>query len=191
MSRPALTGVILAGGRAQRMGGHDKGLILWQGAPLIAHVIERLRPQVETLLIVANRNLDDYRRHGHVVSDHHAGFPGPLAGLYAGLSAMTTEWALVVPVDAPRLAPDLAARLLLSLDATDPRPVLCRQDGHLQPLFGLYPASATASLDAHLQQEKRRLLAWCDDARACWVDWPADSGYFLNLNSPDDLEACP
>ena len=97
---PPLTGMILAGGKARRMGGQDKGLIPYQGRPLIAHVLERLEPQVQAILINANRSHDQYAQFGHpVIADAEGGFLGPLAGILAGLRAAQTELLLCVPCD--------------------------------------------------------------------------------------------
>ncbi|MEF9943800.1 MAG: NTP transferase domain-containing protein, partial [Burkholderiaceae bacterium] len=86
-----ITGLILAGGQGRRMGGVDKGLQLLQGRAMVAHVIDRLRPQVGQILINANQNLARYAEfHCPVVSDAIGGFAGPLAGLHAGLQAATT-----------------------------------------------------------------------------------------------------
>ncbi len=85
-STPEVTGLVLAGGQGSRMGGVDKGLQPFRGRPMVAHVIERLAPQVDELLINANRNSDEYARFGHrVIADEIAGFAGPLAGFERGL----------------------------------------------------------------------------------------------------------
>ena len=94
---PRVTGLVLAGGLARRMqeggGDIDKGLVRFRGEAMVAHVLARLAPQVDRLLINANRNQAEYRGFGHpVVADEIAGYAGPLAGLHAGLQAATTEW---------------------------------------------------------------------------------------------------
>ncbi|WP_087722598.1 molybdenum cofactor guanylyltransferase MobA [Pandoraea sp. PE-S2T-3] len=118
IARDAITGLILAGGRGQRMGGRDKGLQLFDGQPLAAHVLARLQPQVGTLLISANRNHAAYAALGaDVVSDETQDFAGPLAGMLAGLRAAKTEYVLTAPCDSPLLPDDLAARLAAALVA--------------------------------------------------------------------------
>src|SRR5581483_1360528 len=85
--RPGVTGVVLAGGRGTRMGGADKGLVELHGRPLAAHALDRLRPQVDALLISANRNHDRYAALGApVIADASSTFDGPLAGMLAALS---------------------------------------------------------------------------------------------------------
>jgi molybdenum cofactor guanylyltransferase len=119
-----LTGLVLAGGRGTRMGGVDKGLQLLHGEPLAAHVLKRLAAQTGPLLISANRHAEVYAGLGApfgaaVVADTLAGFPGPLAGLLAGLRAAGTEFVLSAPCDSPGLPADLAARLALAFDSDE------------------------------------------------------------------------
>ena len=117
----AITGLILAGGRARRMGGEDKGLIPLAGRPLIAWVIDALAPQVGRILISANRNQAAYAAFGHpVIGDEAvgaelAGFQGPLAGIAAAMTRMETPWLLTLPCDAPLAPADLASRLAAAL----------------------------------------------------------------------------
>src|SRR6476659_11492992 len=112
-----VTGLVLAGGQGSRMGGVDKGLQTFRGKPMVAHVIERLAPQVDELLINANRNPDDYARFGHrVIADEIPGFAGPLAGFERGLAHASGELVVTVPCDSPFLPHDLVARLRESLE---------------------------------------------------------------------------
>ena len=107
-----ISAIILAGGRATRMDGADKGLVLFQQKPLIAHVIDRLAPQVDEVLINANRETEAYGRLGYpVLQDEVTGFAGPLAGMQLGLKHAKSEYVLTVPCDSPLLPLDLAARL--------------------------------------------------------------------------------
>ena len=121
--RDRITGLILAGGRARRMGGQDKGLIPLAGRPLIAWVIEALRPQVGSILISANRNQAAYAAFGYPVIGDEAGgpdltgFQGPLAGIAAAMTLAQTPWLLTLPCDTPLLPADLAARLAAALTA--------------------------------------------------------------------------
>ena len=110
--RPTITGVILAGGLGTRMGGADKGLQLFKGQTLVSHIAQRLAPQVDRLLINANRNTSQYADLGYpLISDLITGFAGPLAGLQAALSVADTEWVVTVPCDSPNLPLDLVSRL--------------------------------------------------------------------------------
>ncbi len=118
-----ITGLVLAGGQDTRMEGVDKGLLPLAGRPLAWHALERLRPQVGTLAISANRNLQDYRGLGVPVWPDlemgRAAFPGPLGGVLAGLSACPTEWLMVVPCDASFFPQDLVARLAAGITARE------------------------------------------------------------------------
>jgi len=107
-----VTGLVLAGGMGRRMDSRDKGLVPFRGKPMVAHVIERLAPQVGSVLINANRNSEQYEAFGYpVISDEVGGFAGPLAGLHAGMRACTTELIVTAPCDSPFLPLDLVARL--------------------------------------------------------------------------------
>src|SRR5919108_422575 len=107
-----VSGIVLAGGLGRRMGGVDKGLQLLHGRPMIAHVLARLAPQVDDIVINANQNHERYAAFGHrVVPDEIGGFAGPLAGLHAGLRAVSHPLAVTVPCDSPFLPEDLVARL--------------------------------------------------------------------------------
>ena len=118
-----VTGIVLCGGRGQRLQGADKPLMQWRGETLAAQVVRRLRPQVAGMLISANRNLDAYRRLAHVVTDALPGHQGPLAGIAAALERCATPWAAVCPGDAPLIPQDLVQRLAATIgaDLSEPR----------------------------------------------------------------------
>ncbi len=186
ITREQITGLILAGGRARRMGGEDKGLLTLHDRPLVEHVIERLEGQVGTLLICANRHLDRYRATGHpVISDTWGEYAGPLAGILSGMQAATTPWLLVTPCDAPRLPADLAKRL--ATVARPHRPAIPYDGQRLQPLFGLYPSSLAGDLRFWLEKGERRVhdwIAWHDPLYTGFSDNPEA---FANINTPEQL----
>ena len=153
-----MTGMILAGGKARRMGGQDKGLVAYQGRPLIAHVLERLSPQVEAVLINANRSHDQYAQFGHpVIADAEDGFLGPLAGILAGLRAARTELLLCVPCDSPQISLDLAARLAAPLAQGTTRISVASCGGRLQPVFAVLHAGLSGALDDFLRRGGRKI----------------------------------
>src|SRR3954468_10349529 len=116
----SITGLILAGGRGTRMGHVDKGLQPLRGSTMAAHVLQRLAPQVASVAINANQNLDTYGALGVPVwPDDTPGFAGPLAGLEAGMRRCTTPYLLTAPCDSPFLPADLAERLLAAIQAQD------------------------------------------------------------------------
>jgi molybdenum cofactor guanylyltransferase len=130
-----ICGLVLAGGQGRRMGGIDKGLAPFHGRPLVAHVVERLRPQVERLLISANRNIEAYTAFGEVVTDRVADFAGPLAGLDAGLHACAAPLLVTVPCDAPFLPADLVARLAAARAAADADVAIARTGTQVHPVL--------------------------------------------------------
>ena len=193
LPREQITGLVLAGGRGIRMGGVDKGLVPLQGRPLVAHALARLAPQVGPLLISANRHLDEYRRFGlPVLTDAQDDFPGPLAGLLAGLRACRTPWLLCVPCDAPRLPADLGMRLAAGLgDGRGDRALALPRsaDGRLQPACCLLRATLADSLAAYLAGGGRQMQQWLLDRPHVIVPFErADDGpAFFNANRREEL----
>ena len=115
-----ITGIVLCGGRGRRLQGADKPLLRWQGETLVSRVVQRLRPQVDGILISANRNLDAYRRLAPVAADELPDFQGPLAGIAATLGQCATPWAVVCPGDAPLIPMDLVEHLAAAIGAAPP-----------------------------------------------------------------------
>lgn len=182
-----ITGLILAGGRGQRMGGVDKGLQLHAGRPLVAHVVERLVPQVGKLLISANRNPESYAALGYpVVADRIDGFAGPLAGIHAGLTACTTPLLATAPCDAPFLPLDLVDRLRAALLLADAEIAVAATGTGLHPTFALMRREVLTSLAAYLADGRHRVQEWCRSRALCVVDF-ADERAFANINTLDDL----
>ncbi|ENY70489.1 molybdenum cofactor guanylyltransferase MobA [Aeromonas diversa] len=182
----SLFAVILAGGRATRMGGSDKGWIPLRGKPLICHVQERLAPQVDRLLINANRNLARYQALAPIVRDTLADYPGPLAGILAGLDAAESDWVLFVPCDTPFLPLDLAQRLCAA--RTPECEVVVAHDGEwLQPAVALIKRSLRASLADTLAAGERRVDRWYARHAMVLADFSDCPHAFDNLNSPDEL----
>lgn len=184
----AICGLVLAGGQGRRMGGIDKGLAALQGRPLAAHVIERLRPQVTSLLINANRHADAYRALGHaVVKDGIDGFAGPLAGLLAGLDASDAPLLATVPCDAPFLPPDLVARLALARATGDSDAAVARVADRLQPVFALVHGRVRPSLAEFLQCGGRRAEDFFASLRTVHVAFDDQPQAFANLNTREEL----
>lgn len=195
-TRSRITGLILAGGRGTRMGGLDKGLQPLTGEPLVLHVARRIASQADTLLISANRHLDDYAElgaafHARVIADPSDDFPGPLAGLLAGLRAASTELLLCVPCDTPALPTDLAARLLAALDAAHADAAVAATvdaQGHrsLHPVVALVRTTLADDLAAYLDAGERKVRTWY--ARHKQVEVPfSDERAFYNANSLQEL----
>lgn len=184
-----VTGVILAGGQARRMGGSDKGLIELAGRPMIEHVLARLEPQVEALLINANRNLDRYRSYGHpVIPDREGDFHGPLAGMASAMAAAHTRYILTAPCDSPLLPHALAARALEVLQQTGADIAVAHDGERLQPVFALIPVALHSSLEHALEQQERKIDRWYGRHKVAGVDFSDDPQAFRNINTPEDLE---
>ncbi len=167
------------------MGGQDKGLIDFCGRPLIAWVIEALAPQVDEVLIVANRNLEVYRSFGHpVVSDLRPDFAGPLAGFEAALSAAHHDWVLCCPVDTPLLPPDYAQ--LLSPDATL-QATVGSLAGHWEPLFCQLPKASLASLSAALDAGERKTQNWLKTLSPALIELDARIACLRDADDPEAL----
>ena len=187
----AVTGLVLAGGRARRMGGCDKGLLAFRGKPMVAHAIERLRPQVDALLLNANQNRQAYAQFdcpvlADCVTPTLEAYAGPLAGLQAGLRACATPLLLTVPCDSPLLPPDLVERLRTGI-AAGAELAVARTPTGLQSVFALYRRDLLAKLETHLAGGGRKIEAWHATLHAQAVDF-ADDGVFLNINTLAELE---
>ena len=185
----SVTGLVLAGGQARRMGGEDKGLIELAHRPLLAWVLDCFVSQVDEVLISANRHHSRYAAFGHrVIADQASGFLGPLAGLAAGLAASRTPWLVMVPCDSPFLPNDLVARFL-DLALSHDTPLVCAHDGsRLQPVFSLVHATLLSDLSEYLAAGERKIDQWFDRHRWHPVVFPERSDMFLNINSPSDLQ---
>lgn len=187
--RSQITGLVLAGGRGLRMSadgkGTNKALQLFRGRPLVSHAIERLEPQVQSLLVNANQSVGEPRY--PLVPDSPQGFMGPLAGIYAGLQACRTPWLLCVPCDSPFLPDDLAARLHEAVTATGRTIAVAAQNGQWQPVFALIHISLAASLEHYLAAGDRKIDLWYRQHDPVVVEF-ADQTAFLNFNTLDELK---
>jgi len=183
-----VTGLILAGGRGERMGGADKGLLSWGGRPMVECVRDRLAPQVERVLISANRNARAYAAYGQVVSDlpELDGFQGPLAGVISAMAEVGTPWLAVAPCDTPCLPEDMVARLLQAATAAGAPAAVAETAGRWQPVCMLLAIRLREDLLAYLQGGGRRVDAWQRRAGAVAVSFQ-DPRAFFNVNTREDL----
>ena len=189
--RPRIMGLVLAGGRSQRMG-REKALAPFAGRPLLAHVVARFSPQVDTVVLNANGDatrFDDFRL--PVVADDHAG-AGPLAGIAAGLrTALSHGYPLVAscPADAPFLPSNLISRLAHALG--DAEVAMARGDDGLEPLFALWRVTSLPVVEAALNQASfavREAAATAGLVEVSFDVGPAP-GCFANLNTPEEFQA--
>jgi molybdopterin molybdotransferase len=190
----SISGLILAGGRGTRMGQVDKGLQPFRGKTMVAHVLERLAPQVASVAINANQNLDTYAALGVPVwPDDLSGFAGPLAGMETGMRRCQTEFLLTAPCDSPFLPPDLAERLLAALREQDADLAfaMTQEPGRRpqpHPVFCLVKASLLPILSGYLQEGGRRMDGWYIGLKAVEVRFE-DADAFRNINTLDELHS--
>ena len=195
-----ITAIILSGGRATRMNGVDKGLVLLQNKPLITHVIERLQPQVDEILINANREIAQYEAFGLPVlkdighQDENADFIGPLAGFSLGLQHAKHDYVLAVPCDSPLLPHDLAQRLYDGILESLMDISVASSASNTHPVFCLMKKSVLPSLTKYLASGERKVSAWQKSQKYVEVDFSDctlkdGTSAFTNLNMFEDLRA--
>ncbi len=183
------TAVVLCGGRGRRLGGVDKGLYEVAGRPLVEHVLERLRGQVSTVVISANRSQADYAGYGFdVVGDRGGDYDGPLAGVLAAMPLCRTPWLVSVPCDAPALPTDLVGRLLDGADADAASATRCVFDGErLQPTFCAYRRELAPRLADYLAGDGRKIDRFLEAVGLARVDFAGRGEEFVNLNDADEV----
>ncbi len=185
--RKAITGVILAGGRAQRMGGIDKGLMLLNGKPMIEHVIAALRAEIDNLLINANRNLEQYAVFGYpVVPDILDGYLGPLAGMASGMRAAGTPYVVTAPCDTPLIAGNLVQRLYETLTREGADISVAHDGERMHPVFALIRRDLLPDLLDFLDTGQRKIDRWYARQRLAVAYFRDRPGAFRNVNSPEE-----
>ncbi|MEN9461739.1 MAG: molybdenum cofactor guanylyltransferase [Pseudomonadota bacterium] len=185
-----ISGVVLAGGKAQRMGGQDKGLCRIRTKFLIEYAIAGLRPQVSQLFVNANRNQAQYAAlcDCPVIADQDCGdFSGPLAGIASGLRAASTDYVVFVPCDAPVIHSELVMRLYQALRATQADISVAHDGAHLQPTFALVARRVLPTLESALNAGERKIYQFYQQHHFITVDFSASPEMFLNLNTPEQL----
>ena len=183
-----ITAIILAGGRATRMSGVDKGLMHLHQKPLIQHVIDRLIPQVNEIIINANRKITQYQALGYVVhQDSTKDFLGPLAGISLGLHYAKHDYILTAPCDSPLLPLDLVQRLMIALIKNNAEIAVASSDGNTHPVFCLCKKNVLPSLTAYLEKGNRRVITWQKSLNYIEVDFSDCADAFINLNTLEEL----
>ncbi len=185
---PPCSVLLLAGGRGQRMGGRDKGLIEWRGRPLIAWLHDCVRPLTDDLIISCNRNPERYAPFAdRLVSDQRDDFPGPLAGIRAGLEIARHDYLLILPCDAPLIDRELIGDLRHLASQHPQTPVMLRQSGFWQPLFSLIPVSLHDSIEQAWLSGERAPRHVLIRHGAIALECAEDDKRLANLNTPDLL----
>ena len=182
-----ITAVILAGGKARRMDGEDKGLINLNGRALIDYIISALRPQAGDILINANRNLQQYGRYGlPVVADMLGDYIGPLVGMATGMHTTERPYIVTVPCDSPFIPGMLVETLYRSLDEQQADISVAHDGTRMQPVFALLRCELLPDLLAYLDEGGRKVDTWYDRQRLAIADFSNTADTFLNLNTPED-----
>lgn len=190
MHRDKITGLILAGGRAQRMGGIDKGLTELRGRPMVAHVVQRISPQVSHIVINANRNLDRYHEWSDaVIKDQFGDFAGPLAGVASGLGVAQTDLVLTVPCDSPLVSENYADRMYHQMLEEQSDIAVASDGNRIQPVFMLLRRTLLPSVQAFLERGERKIDRWYAEHTLSTVDFSDDPNTFLNINTLSEKEA--
>ena len=191
ITQQEITGLILAGGRGMRMGGVDKGLQTLQGKPMILHVIQRLQPQVDRIMINANQNLDRYREFNFpVCADEKNDYAGPLAGMQAGLIHCDTAYMLTAPCDTPMLPTDLVTQLATALEKSTADIAVANTKQHdriqRQPVFCLMKKTVLTDLTAALERGVRKVDLWLAEKNVVDVVFDNETA-FANINTLEEL----
>lgn len=183
-----LTAVILAGGLARRMNHQDKGLVQFQGQPLISFAIAALSQLTPQLIINANRNHAAYQAFGYpVVADLSAHFDGPLAGILAAMAVANTEVLLVMPCDSPLFRTHHAEQLLLCREQHAADIAVAFDGTRIHPVFLALKTSLQASLQAYLASGERKLDRWLAQHQLVLADFSDEPDIFMNINTLSEL----
>ncbi|WP_252008140.1 molybdenum cofactor guanylyltransferase MobA [Ferrimonas sp. SCSIO 43195] len=184
-----ITLAVLAGGRARRMDGEDKGLITVAGKPMVSHVLDRFADDAAQVQIIANRNQDRYRQLGYPVhADDLEGFQGPMAGMRTALAHCTTPYLMVLPCDVPMAPRDLVHKLLEQLQATDAEIAVACDDEREHSVILLMKANLTDSIDAFLANGDRKILLWYNQHRVTKVTFAGQAQAFANINTAEQRD---
>ncbi len=190
LSKHDVTAVILAGGKGRRMQGKDKGLVELAERPLIEHVIAVIEPQVESIIINANRNQQQYSDYGYpVISDALDGYQGPLAGFISALKNSTTSHIVTLPCDGPLLPGDLVERLIFALNKENAEIAVAHDGERMQPVYSLTPVTLTASLSDFLDSGERKIDLWYKQHQVALADFSDCPESFRNINTTKERDS--
>lgn len=182
-----ITAVILAGGKARRMDGEDKGLITLQGRPMIDYIISAMRPQAGDIIINANRNAEQYGAFGlPVVADMLGDYFGPLVGMATGMHTTDKPYIVTVPCDSPFIPGTLVETLYRALEDQQADISVAHDGARMQPVFALLRCELLPSLLAYLNEGGRKIDTWYSRHRLALADFSGSPDTFMNLNTPED-----
>lgn len=183
-----VTGVILAGGLARRMGNQDKGLVRFKGQPLVSYAIAAMSPVADQTIINANRNLADYQKFGlPVIKDRTDSFDGPLAGLLAAMMFAQPNILLVMPCDSPLIRANHLEKLLLTRKEHDADVAVAFDGERLHPVFLALKTNLKSNLQDYLRSGQRKLENWLTLQKIVKADFSQEPTIFININSLSEL----
>jgi len=185
-----VTGVILAGGQARRMNYRDKGLIAYQGRPLVSYAIAALATVTDQVIINANRSRDEYRQFGlPVISDQTDSFDGPLAGILTAMMYADTGVLAVVPCDSPLIRAEHIQKLLSARAENDADVAVAFDGERLHPVFLAIKTGLKTSLQDYLAGGQRKVEFWLTRQKWLAVDFSSEPDIFININTLTELSA--
>jgi len=188
LTKQNITAVVLAGGRGRRFEGRDKGLIEFKQCPIIEHVIQAIEPQVQAVMINANRSVSLYTRYGHpVINDELSGFQGPLAGFSTAMAPASTSHILTLPCDGPFVSPDYARRMAAALADGSAELAVAHDGERMQPVHALLATDLLESLNRFLDSGERKIDRWYAQHECVRVDFSDSPHIFKNINTLEQL----
>ena len=183
-----ISGVILAGGLARRMGGIEKALVEFRGETLLSHVIKRVQPQVKTLYLNVNKKLEQYQEFNlPILEDEKKGFLGPLAGILTAFNKIETHYLLVVPCDAPFVSLNLTETLFKEMKYQNALGAVVHDGERLQPTFLLLHKQLRNDLEIYLNNGQRSIELWLERHLIAKVDFSSQTNDFISFNTFEEL----
>lgn len=183
-----VTGLILAGGKAQHLGEHGKGLIEASSQSMIRNILNCLRKQIKNNIICTNGNLGSYAEFGvPVITDESPDFQGPLAGISAGMQHAEDPWLLVTPCDTPFIPDDLAVRLYYALRRSGADIAVVHDGDRAHYLHAMMRTSLKQDLDKNLNANKLSVHRWYSEQRLLEVDFSDKRDAFVSIDILEDL----
>ncbi|MFA5019437.1 MAG: molybdenum cofactor guanylyltransferase MobA [Methylobacter sp.] len=187
-SQTKVAGVILAGGRARRMNNQDKGLVNFNGRPMVSYAIAALAPVVGCVFINANRNIDQYRQFGWpVISDQTDSFDGPLAGILTAMIHADADVLVVIPCDSPLIKTEHLQKLLLTRAEHNADVAVAFDGTRLHPVFLAIKTALQTSLQEYLADGQRKVEVWLAQQNWVRVDFSNETEIFSNINTMTEL----
>ncbi len=187
-SQTKVAGVILAGGRARRMNNQDKGLVNFNGCPMVSYAIAALAPVVDCVFINANRNIDQYRQFGWpVISDQTDSFDGPLAGILTAMIHADADVLVVIPCDSPLIKTEHLQKLLLTRAEHNADVAVAFDGTRLHPVFLAIKTALQTSLQEYLADGQRKVEVWLAQQNLVRVDFSNETEIFSNINTMTEL----